>query len=87
MRYSIRFRPGARRALKRVPRWLLGRIDAAILSLAETPRPPGCKKLAGRKDLYRIRVGDFRVVYEVRDEVLVVMVVRIGPRGSVYSSM
>lgn len=60
------------------------RLVEAIDKLAENPRPRGCKKLAGRYDLYRIRVGRYRVVYAIRDEVLVVVIVAIGHRRDVY---
>lgn len=56
------------------------RIDA----LALDPRPRGCKKLQGDGDLYRVRAGDFRIVYAVRDDVLIVLVVKIGNRRDVY---
>ena len=52
--------------------------------LANDPRPPGCDKLAGVENLYRIRVGDYRVVYQIRDEMLLVLVVKIGHRREVY---
>ncbi len=52
--------------------------------LAETPRPPGCRALAGEPDVYRVRVGDYRIVYEVLDERLIVHVVRVGHRREVY---
>jgi mRNA interferase RelE/StbE len=60
------------------------RIVAAIRSLADNPRPPGCEKLAGEDDRYRIRVGRYRVIYLVGDGELVVVVVRVGHRKDVY---
>jgi mRNA interferase RelE/StbE len=60
------------------------RIVAAIRSLADNPRPPGCEKLAGEDDRYRIRVGRYRLIYLVGDGELVVVVVRVGHRKDVY---
>jgi len=60
------------------------RIVAGIRLLADDPRPPGCEKLAGEDDRYRIRVGRYRVIYSVGDEELVVVVVRVGHRKDVY---
>ena len=60
------------------------RVDAAILMLADEPRPRGCRKMAGAGDFFRIRVGRFRVVYEVDDARLVVPVGKVGPRREVY---
>lgn len=59
---------------------IVGRIDA----LQVDPRPSGCKKLRGAYDLYRIRIGDYRVVYQIRDKELLVLIVRIGHRNEVY---
>jgi mRNA interferase RelE/StbE len=59
------------------------RVQAAIDALAHEPRPPGCVKLTGR-EAWRIRIGDHRVVYEIRDAALVVMVVDVGHRREVY---
>ena len=58
-------------------------LQAAIANLSQTPRPPGCLKLTGSTDEWRIRVGDWRVVYRVDDGRVVVMVVRVAPRGGV----
>ena len=77
----------ARRALKvlsGLPRREQQRIRAAIDLLAEQPRPPGCVRLAGEPNAYRVRVGDYRIVYEVFDDRLVIQVVRIGHRRDVY---
>lgn len=60
------------------------KIFDAIYELENTPRPSGCKKMKGEENLYRVRVGDFRVLYEVHDDVLVVLVVTIGDRKEVY---
>ncbi len=60
------------------------RLVAAIGSLADDPRPPGVEKLSGSRDRFRIRVGDYRVVYAIEDDVLTVYVVKVGHRREVY---
>lgn len=83
MSYRIDVRPVARKALRNLPRPVVERIDAAILELAETPRPPGCTKLTNQ-EAWRIRVGDYRIIYEINDGLLVVTVIEIGHRREVY---
>jgi len=83
-KYAIVLTPAAKRDLKALPRTILRRVDARILSLRENPRPQGAKKLQGREGFLRIRVGDYRVVYQVVDDRRVVLVVRIGHRREVY---
>ena len=77
----------AEKALQRLPSTLLKRISHALTVLAENPTPPGCKKLVNRPDLYRVRVGDWRIVYTLHAQRLVVMVIRIAPRGKVYRNL
>lgn len=60
------------------------RIVERIDGLAEEPRPPGATNVVGASDTYRIRVGDYRIVYEIQDAVLVVLVIRVGHRRDVY---
>lgn len=84
MQYEIHFKAPAQRALEKLERQARERLIEAIDSLAEDPRPAGCRKLRGKRDLYRIRVGAYRVVYQVRDEVLVVVVVAVGDRRDIY---
>jgi len=60
------------------------RVRAAIDLLADEPRPPGCVKLAGEASAYRVRVGDYRIVYDVIDDRLVIQVVRVGHRRDIY---
>lgn len=83
MSYSVVIEAPAQRELRKLPVTLLNRIGAAIDSLASEPRLSGCKKLKGR-EAYRIRVGDYRIIYEIRDEELIVTVIDIGHRGEVY---
>ena len=63
---------------------LYGRLRAAIDGLARDARPSGCIKLAGEPDLYRIRVGDYRIVYQVTNQTLTLLVLSIGHRREVY---
>ena len=77
----------ARRALKALaalPRQEQQRVRAAIDLLADNPRPPGCTKLTGDDDAYRVRVGVYRIVYEVLDDRLLIHVVRVVHRRDVY---
>lgn len=60
------------------------RLVEAIGALADEPRPHGCEKLSGSRDRYRIRVGDWRVVYAIEDDVLTVWIVKVGHRREVY---
>jgi len=77
----------ARRALKSIqalPKKEQQRVRAAIELLADTPRPPGCVALKGERSAYRVRVRDYRVVYEIHDARLLIQVVRVGHRRQVY---
>lgn len=67
-------------------RKLKARLDEAIESLAAVPRPPSCRKLAGTVDRYRIRVGDYRIIYRVDDAKVTVLVLVIGHRREVYDA-
>ena len=82
--YEVRLLVTARRQLLRVPARIRSRIGDAIRALATDPRPPDCKKLAGNTDYFRIRVGDYRVLYEVRDRDVLVLVIKIGHRREVH---
>jgi mRNA interferase RelE/StbE len=82
--YKVEIARRAAKVLARLPRKEQQRIRVAVDLLAETPRPPGCIALVGEANAYRVRVGDYRIVYEVYDDRLVVQVVRIGHRRDVY---
>ncbi|HXE45942.1 MAG TPA: type II toxin-antitoxin system RelE/ParE family toxin [Conexibacter sp.] len=83
MTYRIELRPAAARALKKLDPPVARRIQGAIALLAENPRPPAARPLRGRPGL-RVRVGDYRIVYTVEDDVLLVVVVTLGHRRDVY---
>ncbi|MDJ0762988.1 MAG: type II toxin-antitoxin system RelE/ParE family toxin [Myxococcota bacterium] len=82
--YAIEIGPAAERSLKKLSADIQKRIIKAILKLEKQPRPAGVKKLSGEDDIYRIRVRDYRVIYQIRDDVLVIVVVRVGHRRDVY---
>mgnify|MGYP001016184608 CR=1 FL=1 len=84
MAYTVQIKPAALKEIQNLPVEVRRRVDAAIQSLENEPRPDGCAKLKGFRDHYRIRVGDYRVLYQVRDRILRVLVVRVGHRGGVY---
>lgn len=87
-RYSLRIKDSATKEIERIePKKVRRQIVTRIQSLATNPRPPGCEKLAGRGDRYRLRQGAYRVVYEVRDLELVVVLVKVGHRSQVYKSL
>jgi mRNA interferase RelE/StbE len=77
------FRPASYRALVALPAEIRGRVLAAILALQENARPVGCEKLEG-SDAWRIRVGDYRVVYRIDDADGTVTITDIGPRRDIY---
>ena len=76
-RWEIAFERGPERVLRRLPRDLLRRIDRRILALADDPRPEGCVRLAGYGNLYRVRVGDWRITYAAEEGRLIVLVVAL----------
>jgi mRNA interferase RelE/StbE len=82
--YKIVLTSAARRDLRSLPRSIVRRVDAKLLGLGKDPRPQDAKKLRDRDELLRVRVGDYRILYRVEDDRLVVLVVRIGHRREVY---
>ncbi len=82
--YKLRIGKSAARELAAIPRKAdRRRIVERIKALADTPRPPGCQKLSGY-DRYRIRQGPYRVLYQIRDDMLIVTVVRVAHRREAY---
>jgi mRNA interferase RelE/StbE len=83
MRYTVRLRRSADRALGKLSRELQGRILAKLDQLAENPYLPGAERRHGEPG-YRVRVGDYRIVYDILHQEVTVLVIRIGHRHDVY---
>jgi mRNA interferase RelE/StbE len=84
MTWQIEIKRSARKALLALPSMMQRRLGERIDALADEPRPPGARKLAGSDIQYRIRVGDYRILYEIHDNRLVINVIKIGHRREVY---
>jgi mRNA interferase RelE/StbE len=85
--YSIVFTRSAEKELDRLPNKSYIKVMAAIEKLADKPYPTGVKKIQGHKNLWRLREGDYRVVYSIIDEVLTVEIIKIGHRKDVYKNI
>lgn len=83
MTYRVEILPSARRQIKKLPSDVQIKVRQAIVELTSEPRPISALKLTGR-NAYRIRLGNYRVIYEIYDEVLIVTVVAVGHRRDVY---
>lgn len=84
MSYRIEWLRSAVRELNKLPVPIALRVGAAVGRLSENPRPPGCKKLAGHKDLWRIRIGNYRVIYFIGDQIKLVRVEKVSDRKQAY---
>jgi mRNA interferase RelE/StbE len=83
MAYEIVVVPAADKAIAHLPRSVRARITERLVRLAEDPRPSGSVKLSG-VEAYRIRVGDYRIIYQIHDQQLIVLVIDVGHRREVY---
>jgi mRNA interferase RelE/StbE len=84
MSYEVRIAPAAQRQYRKLPVALRKRVGEALAALSEEPRPSGVVKLRGSSNRWRIRVGDYRVIYRIEDEVVLVTVLVIAHRREVY---
>jgi mRNA interferase RelE/StbE len=85
--YDLEVSPAAARQIKKLDRFTQTRVAKRLRALREDPRPRDVKKLSGGTDLYRVRVGDYRILYRIADERLIVVVIRIGHRRDVYEGL
>ncbi len=84
MKFRVELAPPARKQIAGLDKTIATRILRKLDELAEDPRPAGCKKLQGDDNLWRVRVGDYRIVFSIFDDVLLVIVARIAHRRDVY---
>ena len=82
-KYKLVFKKSVAKDLRSIPNKDVARILKCIESLSDDPRGPGCEKLSGQ-ERYRVRQGIYRIIYEIVDDELVVLIVRVGHRGAVY---
>lgn len=82
--FSLFLKPSAEKELRQIPKPFLSRIFSKITALAETPRPFGVKLMRGEGRFYRLRQGDYRIIYDVDDVARVVTIIKIGHRREVY---
>jgi mRNA interferase RelE/StbE len=84
VKYSVFIVRSAQKSLDNIPSPFFAKITNKLFALAEDPRPPGCKKMEGEDKLWRIRVGNYRIVYEINDLVLIVTAIKIAHRRDIY---
>lgn len=84
MTYRVEVAPAAVRQLRKLTPDARRRVQAAVELLADQPRPNAAKKLVGGDGEWRVRTGDYRIIYEIRDDVLLVLVVAVGHRRDIY---
>lgn len=82
--YKIVWKSSAKKELKRLDKTVIPRILQAVESLSANPYPSGCRKIVGSQLTYRIRVGDYRVIYHIESSVLIIEIIRVGHRQSIY---
>jgi len=84
--YKIYFRKSAAKELEKLPKAALRKIIKRIERLSDEPRPAGCEKLSGH-ELYRVRQGDYRIVYSIQDNELTIWVIKVGHRKDIYKRL
>ena len=83
MRYTIEILRSAQKQLAKIDRQDQATVFSAIRNLADTPHPIGCKKLSGRP-AWRLRIGNYRIIYEIHDDRFLILVISVGHRSEVY---
>jgi mRNA interferase RelE/StbE len=84
MAYKVEITPAAQRIIKKLPKNIQRKLIEIIELLAEDPRPVGVVKLSTTGDLYRVRTGDYRIIYEIQDQILLIVITKVGHRRDVY---
>ena len=82
--YKVQWKNSAKKELKKLDKKVIVRILQAVGKLANNPHPSGSKKLMGSESIYRIRVGDYRIIYNIQSSVLTIEIIKVGHRGEVY---
>jgi mRNA interferase RelE/StbE len=85
--YTVKYRKSVDKELRKLSKPALADVVKRILSLADNPRPAGAIRLQGGLGLYRVRQGDYRIIYSINDRTVTVLVVKVGHRGDVYDKI
>lgn len=83
-KYTISIKENAVKELEKIPEPYFSKLEIAISNLSDNPRPFGYKKLKGSSIFYRIRISNYRIIYSIEDDILVIEVVKVGHRKAVY---
>lgn len=86
MTYEVEITPAARRQIKKLPHDIQQKVVAKLEELTLEPRPDGVKKLAGSDDLYRVRLGKYRIIYAIQDNLLLITVVKVNNKSDAYNT-
>ena len=87
MKYAIKFRPAVEKDIRHLPRKELIRIKRKLEALAENLPDRATTKMKGNNNFHKVRMGDYRIIYEIHDDVLVILVVKIGHRKDIYKHL
>ena len=85
MAYTLEFEKAAIRSLKKLTPQVAEQVEQDIRQLCQQPRPPGCIKLKGNPNLWRVRSGSYRIIYQIQDSRLIVLIVDVGHRSDIYN--
>ena len=85
LKYNIEISKTAFKALSKLPNKIAEKIEIALLKLEENSRPSGSKQLSGFKDLYRLRIGDYRAIYSIEEEIVTIIILDVGHRKEIYN--
>ena len=85
MKYKVTIKKSAQKEIKALPKNVIKRVLIKIKQLADEPRPSGCRKIVGTEDTWRIRVGNYRIIYNVFDDVLLIEVIAVKHRKDAYN--
>ena len=84
-KYNVEISKTAFKALSKLPNKIAEKIEIALLKLEENSRPAGSKQLSGFKDLYRLRIGDYRAIYSIEEEIVTIIILDVGHRKEIYN--
>lgn len=83
--YKIEWKSSAQKELRNLDKTVIPRLIEAVAALANNPYPVGCRKIVGSESSYRVRVGNYRIIYQVQNQELIIEIIKVGHRQSIYN--